>query len=66
MIIPNVYILNLYIYKPGSIMSHTGTEANELEHPILQGVEQGRYPLESATRVTSTGNASLPAPQSSG
>ena len=46
-------------------MSYTGTGANELEHPILQGVEQGRYPLESATRVTSAGNVSLPAPQSS-
>ena len=64
MIIPNVYILNLYI--PGSTMSHTGTGANELERPILQGVEQGRYPLESATRVTSAGNVSLPAPPSSG
>ena len=47
-------------------MSYTGTGANELERPILQGVEQGRYPPESATRVTSTGNVSLPAPQSSG
>ena len=47
-------------------MSHTGTGANELERPILQGVAQGRYPLESATRVTSTGNVTLPAPQSSG
>ena len=47
-------------------MSYTGTGANAQEHPILQGVEQGRYPLESATRVTSAGNVSLPAPQSSG
>ena len=47
-------------------MSYTGTGANELERPILQGVEQGRYPPESATRVTFTGNVSLPAPQSSG
>ena len=47
-------------------MSYTGTGANELERPILQGVEQGRYPPESATRVTSAGNVSLPAPQSSG
>ena len=47
-------------------MSYTGTGANELERPILQGVEQGRYPSESATRVTSAGNVSLPAPQSSG
>ena len=37
-------------------MSYTGTGANELERPILQGVEQGRYPPESATRVTSAGN----------
>ena len=35
------------IYIPGSTLSHTGTGANELERPILQGVEQGRYPLES-------------------
>ena len=54
------------IYIPGFNMSYTGTGANELERPILQGVEQGRYPPESATRVTSTGNVSLPAPQSSG
>ena len=47
-------------------MSYTGTGANAQEHPILQGVEQGRYPLESAIRVTSTGNVTLPAPQSSG
>ena len=47
-------------------MSYTGTGANAQEHPILQGVEQGRYPQESATRVTSTGNVTLPAPQSSG
>ena len=47
-------------------MSYTGNGANELERPILQGVEQGRYPLESATRVTSAGNVSLPALQSSG
>ena len=66
MIIPNVYILNLYIYIPGSTMSHTGTGANELERPILQRVEQGRYPLESATRVTSAGNVSPPASQFSG
>ena len=46
-------------------MSNTGTGANAQEHPIHQGVEQGRYPLES-TRVTSTGNVTLPAPQSSG
>ena len=25
-------------------MSHTGTGANELERPILQGVEQGKVP----------------------
>ena len=47
-------------------MSYTGTGASELERPILQEVEQGMYPQESATRVTSAGNASLPAPQSSG
>ena len=47
-------------------MSYTGTGANELERPILQRVEQGGYPQESATRVTSAGNVSLPAPQSSG
>ena len=47
-------------------MSYTGTGANAQERPILQGVEQGRYPLESATRVTSAGNVSLPAPQSIG
>ena len=47
-------------------MSYTGTGANAQERPILQGVRQGRYPLESATRVTSAGNVSLPAPQSSG
>ena len=47
-------------------MSYTGTGANELERPILQGVEQGMYPQESATRVTSAGDVSLPAPQSSG
>ena len=51
---------------PGSNMSYTGTGANAQKRPILQGVEQERYPLESATRVTSTGNVSLPAPQSSG
>ena len=54
------------IYIPGSNTSYTGTGANELEHPILQGVEQARYPLESAIRVTSAGNVTLPAPQSSG
>ena len=47
-------------------MSYTGTGASERERPILQGVEQGMYPQESATRVTSAGNVSLPAPQSSG
>ena len=47
-------------------MSYTGTGANAQEHPILQGVEQGWYPLESSTRVTSAGNVLLPASQSSG
>ena len=47
-------------------MSYTGTGASAQERPILQEVEQGMYPQESATRVTSAGNASLPAPQSSG
>ena len=53
------------IYIPGSNMSYTGTGASELERTILQGVEQGMYPQESATRVTSAGNVSLTAPQSS-
>ena len=47
-------------------MSYKGTGANAQERPILQGVEQGRYPLKSATRVTSAGNVLLPAPRSSG
>ena len=54
------------IYLPGSNMSYTGTGASELERSIPQEVEQGLYPQESATRVTSAGNVSLPAPQSNG
>ena len=47
-------------------MSYTGTGASELERPILQRVEQGTYPQESTTRVTSAENVLLPAPQSGG
>ena len=51
-------------YFSGSIMSHTGTGINQPERPTRQEVEQGTYPQESATRVISTGKASLTSPQS--
>ena len=47
-------------------MSHTGTGINQPERPTHQEVEQGTYPQESATRVISTGKASLTSPQSGG
>ena len=47
-------------------MSHTGNGVTQLERPTLQEVEQGTYPQESATRVTSAGTVSLTTPQSGG
>jgi hypothetical protein len=47
-------------------MSHTGNGVTQLERPTLQEVEQGTYPQESATRVTSAGKVSLTTPQSGG
>ena len=46
--------------------SYTGIGASRIESFVGPEVAQGRYPQESATRVTSTGNVTLPAPQSSG
>jgi hypothetical protein len=54
------------IYISGSIMSHTRNGVTQLERPTLQEVEQGKYPQESATRVTSAGTVSLTTPQSGG
>ena len=47
-------------------MSHTGNGASKRERPTLQEVEQGTYPQESSTRVTSAGAVSLTTPQSRG
>ena len=46
-------------------MSYTGNGSSKLERPTLQEVEQGTYPQESTTRVTSAGTVSLTTPQSS-
>ena len=54
------------IYISGSTMSYTGNGASQLERPTLQEVEQGTYPQESTTRVTSAGTVSLTTPQSGG
>ena len=47
-------------------MSYTGNGSSKLERPTLQEVEQGTYPQESTTRVTTAGTGSLTTPQSSG
>jgi hypothetical protein len=51
-------------YISGSTMSYTCNRATQLERPTLQEVEQGTYPQESTTRVTSAGTVSLTTPQS--